>query len=101
MAPAPSPDAIAMYCLPLTSNVIGGAEKPEPTLIFHSSSRGRVVISRDGAVQKRQEDDATARHERAAEIRVAQMDVIFDLTGKGVDDGQIAFVAFRCPVAAA
>ena len=33
------PDTIATYCLPLTSKVIGGAEKPEPTLIFHSSSR--------------------------------------------------------------
>src|SRR5579863_569810 len=29
------PDAIARYCLPLTANVIGGAAKPEPTLIFH------------------------------------------------------------------
>src|SRR5262249_33123769 len=26
------------YCLPLTAYVIGGALKPEPTLIFHSSS---------------------------------------------------------------
>src|SRR5215813_283667 len=32
------PDTMATYCLPLTSNVIGGAEKPEPILIFHSSS---------------------------------------------------------------
>src|SRR5205085_6900453 len=32
------PETIATYCLPLTSNVIGGAAKPEPTLIFHSSS---------------------------------------------------------------
>jgi hypothetical protein len=29
-------DAIATYCLPLTSKVMGGAEKPEPTLIFHN-----------------------------------------------------------------
>ena len=27
------PDAIATYCLPLTSKVIGGAEKAEPILI--------------------------------------------------------------------
>jgi hypothetical protein len=27
------PDAIATYCLPLTSNVIGGAEKPEPRYV--------------------------------------------------------------------
>src|ERR1700738_4302697 len=33
------PETIAIYCLPLTSNVIGGAEKPEPTLIFHNWSR--------------------------------------------------------------
>src|SRR6202030_2050371 len=33
------PDTIATYCLPLASNVIGGAEKPEPRLIFHNSSR--------------------------------------------------------------
>src|SRR5215471_2440473 len=32
------PDAIATYCLPLTSKVMGGAEKPEPTLTFHNSS---------------------------------------------------------------
>src|SRR5260370_39031538 len=36
------PDAIATYCLPLTSNVIGGAAKPEPTLIFHRSEERRV-----------------------------------------------------------
>jgi hypothetical protein len=30
------PDAIAIYCLPLTSNVIGGAPNPAPTLIFHN-----------------------------------------------------------------
>src|SRR3954452_5346877 len=34
-----SPDRMAMYCLPFTSNVIGGALKPTPTLIFHSCSR--------------------------------------------------------------
>ena len=34
----PGPDAIATYCLPLTSKVMGGAEKPEPILIFHNSS---------------------------------------------------------------
>src|ERR1700686_1385396 len=32
------PDAIATYCLPLTSKVMGGAEKAEPTFIFHNSS---------------------------------------------------------------
>jgi hypothetical protein len=32
------PDAIATYCLPLTSKVIGGAVNPEPTLIFQSCS---------------------------------------------------------------
>src|SRR5439155_11415791 len=31
---AVGPDAIATYCLPFTSKVIGGAVKPEPTLIF-------------------------------------------------------------------
>src|SRR5215831_14243976 len=30
------PETIAIYFLPLTSKVIGGAEKPEPTLIFHN-----------------------------------------------------------------
>src|SRR5712691_11652499 len=34
-----SPDRIAIYCLPLTSNVIGGALKPVPTLIFQSGSK--------------------------------------------------------------
>ena len=33
-----SPVRIATYCLPPASNVIGGAEKPVPTLIFHSCS---------------------------------------------------------------
>ena len=33
------PDRIAMYCLPSTAKVIGGALKPEPTLIFQSCSR--------------------------------------------------------------
>ena len=33
------PDAIATYCVPLISYVIGGAVKPDPTLIFHNSSR--------------------------------------------------------------
>jgi hypothetical protein len=33
------PETIAIYCLLSTSNVIGGAENPEPTLILHSSSR--------------------------------------------------------------
>src|SRR5262249_16966818 len=32
------PDTIATYCLPPTSKVMGGAENPEPTLIFHNSS---------------------------------------------------------------
>src|SRR5215471_3705135 len=32
------PDAIATYCLPLTSKVMGGAEKAEPILTFHNSS---------------------------------------------------------------
>src|SRR5690242_18909866 len=33
------PEATATYCFPLTSNVIGGAEKPEPTLNDQSCSR--------------------------------------------------------------
>src|SRR5262245_9009530 len=37
-----SPDRIATYCLPPTSNVIGGALKPVPTLIFH---KGSSVVS--------------------------------------------------------
>src|SRR5258708_1038548 len=45
------PDAIAIYCLPLTSNVIGGAPNPAPTLIFQSwlrevSSKAATVPSR-------------------------------------------------------
>jgi hypothetical protein len=40
------PETIAIYCLPLTSNVIGGAEKPEPTLIFHNWSS---VVSSNAA----------------------------------------------------
>src|SRR6266481_728587 len=44
------PDAIAIYCLPLTSNVIGGAPNPAPTLILHSwlrevSSKAATVPS--------------------------------------------------------
>src|SRR5262245_8880210 len=42
------PDATATYCLPFTSNVIGGAAKPDPTLIFHSWSR--VVSSKAATV---------------------------------------------------
>jgi hypothetical protein len=38
LAPMLGPEAIATYCLPLTSKVMGGAEKPEPTLTFHNSS---------------------------------------------------------------
>jgi hypothetical protein len=38
LAPALAPEAIAIYCLPLTSKLIGGAEMPEPTLNFHNSS---------------------------------------------------------------
>src|SRR6185369_5710703 len=34
----PMPEAMAMYCLPSTMYVMGGATKPEPTLIFHNSS---------------------------------------------------------------
>src|SRR5882724_9867435 len=37
-----SPARIATYCLPPTSNVIGGALKPVPTLIFQSCS---MVVS--------------------------------------------------------
>src|ERR1700676_4859574 len=33
-----SPVRIATYCLPPASNVIGGAENPVPTLIFHNCS---------------------------------------------------------------
>src|SRR5262245_21072911 len=32
------PEAMAMYCLPSTAKVMGGAEKPVPILTFHSSS---------------------------------------------------------------
>jgi hypothetical protein len=42
------PDAIARYCLPLTSKVIGGALKPVPTLTFHNSSS--VVASKAATV---------------------------------------------------
>src|SRR3954463_10869921 len=35
LAPPLGPDAMAIYCRLLYSKVIGGAEKPEPTLIFH------------------------------------------------------------------
>ena len=40
------PDAIATYCLPLTSKVIGGAVKPDPTLSFQTSSS---VVSSNAA----------------------------------------------------
>src|ERR1700730_18178670 len=30
------PETIATYCLPLASNVIGGAEKPEARVILHN-----------------------------------------------------------------
>src|ERR1700675_1192550 len=46
LAPGLGPETIAIYCLPLTSNVIGGAEKPEPTLIFHNWSS---VVSSNAA----------------------------------------------------
>src|SRR5262245_50855396 len=42
------PDAIAIYCFPPASKVIGGAEKPDPTLIFHTSSS--VVSSKAATV---------------------------------------------------
>src|SRR6266404_321167 len=41
-------DGTATYCLPLTSNVMGGAAKPDPTLIFHSCSS--VVSSKAATV---------------------------------------------------
>ena len=45
---APRPDAIATYCLPLTSKVIGGALNPEPRLVFHISAS--VVSSKAATV---------------------------------------------------
>ena len=38
LADTPPPDVIARYCLPSTSKVMGGAEKPVPKYIFHNSS---------------------------------------------------------------
>src|SRR5579862_5364022 len=40
------PDTMATYCLPPTSKVIGGAEKPEPILTLHNCSR---VVSSNAA----------------------------------------------------
>src|SRR5262252_619368 len=43
-----APDAIATYCLPLTSKLMGGVVMPEPTLNFHNSSS--VVSSKAATV---------------------------------------------------
>src|SRR5260221_14756761 len=43
-----APEAIATYCLPLTSKLMGGAAKRVPTLIFHSCSS--VVSSKAATV---------------------------------------------------
>ena len=58
--PGLGPEMIATYCFPLTSNVIGGAEKPEPTLIFHNSYQGGIVVGGDSAVEQRGEDQPPA-----------------------------------------
>ena len=87
------PDTIATYCLPLTSKVIGGAEKPEPTLIFHSSSS--VVSSKAATVPS-----SSARNTRPPPvasvprvIRIAQVHVLLDLAGQRIDGGEVALVA--------
>jgi hypothetical protein len=50
LAAVVGPDVIARYALPLTSKVIGGAQKPEPLLIFRNSPS--VVSSNAAAVRK-------------------------------------------------
>jgi len=75
----------------LTSNVIGGAEKPEPTLIFHNWSR--VVSSNAATVPStsaRNTSRATGR-ERAAIIRVVQVHALLDFAGQRVGGLQVTF----------
>src|SRR5258708_21218062 len=43
------PDATATYCLPLTSNVIGGAGNPDPTITLARLPRPRALKDRDRA----------------------------------------------------
>ena len=65
-----SPDMTAMYCLPPTSKVIGGALIPAPTLIFHSLLEARVVISHDRAVREGGDEQPARGGQRGAVVRI-------------------------------
>ena len=75
-ADGPAPAAIATYCLPFTSKVIGGAWKPEPALNFHSSSR--VVSSYAAMVPS-----SSALKTRPPPVESAPLDLM-RLAGKSV-----------------
>jgi len=65
-----------LYCLPPTSNVIGGALKPAaPTLELPQFLQRGVVIGRDRAVGQADEHEAAGGSEEcAADVRIAQVD---------------------------
>jgi hypothetical protein len=59
-----------MYCLPPTSNVIGGAEKPETDVDLPQFVERGVIERRNCAIEQREKKKPAAGRERAAEIRV-------------------------------
>ncbi len=74
----------------------GGADIDLPELV----QRG-VVESRDGAVEQPDEDEAAGGRERAAVVRVGQMDGFLDRAGDRIDGDQVALVALGRRVRAA
>jgi hypothetical protein len=93
LAEAPCPAVIAKYCLPLTSKVIGGAEKPDPKLIFHNSSSVMSSKGRHSAIGQGKENEPAGGRQRAAGVWIPQMDGLFDLADHWISGGQVALVA--------
>jgi len=86
------PERIATYCLPLTSKVMGGAWKPVPTLIFHSSCMV-VVIGHQRSIGEAGEDKAAGCRQGAAVVRIRHAYLLLDLAGEGVGDDEVGLHA--------
>jgi hypothetical protein len=75
VAEAPCPAVIANYCLPLTSKLIGGADLPQFV-------QRDVVVGRHGAIGQGKEGEPAGGGQRAAGVRIPQMDSLLDLAGQ-------------------
>jgi hypothetical protein len=84
---------LATYCLPLTSKVIGGAAKPEPTFTLYNSSS--VVSSKAATLpsSRAEEHKTAAGRKRPRKVRLSQVDVLLDLLRHRIDDSEVAFHA--------